>query len=80
VALYDGVGEGTIELRIMEWATERDVHVYTRWTTLPGRGLLGQMDLHMTKCVFPRPGRYRLTLQFDGQVLSQCFLDVFQRE
>jgi hypothetical protein len=74
---FDGVGEGTMELVITRQETEREIYRYQRWQRLPGRGLPANVEIKVTKCVFPAPGRYALTLLLDGQEITTRFLDIF---
>ena len=37
--LYDGEGEGLIEVRIVQMETERDLYRHQRWTSFSGRGM-----------------------------------------
>lgn len=76
-ALHGGVGEGTIQLVIARLDTERAIHRYQRWVTLPGPGRYFNLVIPITRCVFPLPGRYGLTLYFDGREVSNRYLDVF---
>ena len=76
-ALHGGVGEGTIKLVIVRLETEKAIHLYQRWVTLPGPGRYFNLVIPITRCVFPLPGRYGLTLSFDDQELSNRYLDVF---
>jgi hypothetical protein len=39
-ALYDGEGDGTMELISTRFETEEDFPAYRRWYTFPGRGLV----------------------------------------
>ena len=76
-ALHGGVGEGTIKLLIARLDTERAIHLYERRVTLPGPGRYFNLVISITQCVFPWPGRYGLTLYFDGQEVTNRYLDVF---
>jgi hypothetical protein len=74
--LYGGSGEGTIALRVYNLETERDIYRHQRWTAWPGPGQPQHHEIRVKKCIFPRPGRYRFVLSFDGQELAACSLDV----
>lgn len=76
-ALRGGVGEGTIKLALARQETEKVIHLYRRWVTLPGRGRYFNLVIPITRCVFPSPGRYGLTLYFDDHELTNRYLDVF---
>lgn len=76
-ALYDGVGEGTIQLTAIRLETEEETYRYTRWIAFPGRQRLTQLELIARRCVFPAAGRYDLQLSFNGESLSDRLLDVF---
>jgi hypothetical protein len=75
-ALFGGVGEGTIELMITRLETERDIHRYQRWHAFPDRNLTANLEIKLVKCVFPAPGRYALSLRFDGRELTRRYLDI----
>lgn len=75
-ALYDGVGEGTMELNCTRLETEEDIYRYRRWFAFPGRGYTINYEIKTRKCQFPAPGRYRLTLLFDKQEVTSRYLDV----
>lgn len=77
-ALHGGVGEGTMKLVIARLESERTIHRYQRCVTLPGPGKYFNLVIPITRCVFPLPGRYGLTLYFDDQEVSNRYLDVFR--
>jgi hypothetical protein len=77
-ALYDGVGEGTMELEVARLETEEKIYSHKRWVTFPGRGMLVNLEMKVGKCVFPAPGQYMLSLRFDHQELSQRNLEIFR--
>lgn len=77
LALFDGVGEGTMELSIMQLATEKVIYRYQRWLAFPGRDLVVNQEIPVRRCVFPTPGRYLLTLSFDQQPVTQRTVTVF---
>jgi hypothetical protein len=79
VALYDGVGEGTMELAVTRLRGEDDIYYYQRWFTLPGRWSWLNLVIPVTICVFPHPGRYALRLRFDGKELTRRYLDVHRQ-
>jgi hypothetical protein len=78
--LFDGDGEGTMELGIVRLETEVEVYRYQRWHAFAGRGRLMHLEIRPTKCVFPAPGRYSLTHRFDGQLLTHHYLDVIREK
>jgi hypothetical protein len=75
--LYDGVGEGTIELVVNRLETEADIYTYQRWFVLPGRGMPVHLEILVRKCSFPAPGRYGLILRFDKNELTRRHLDIY---
>ena len=77
-ALYDGVGEGTMELEIERLETEEKIYALKRWITFPGRGMIVNYEIKVTRCVFPAPGQYLLTLRFDNQELTHRTLEIFR--
>jgi hypothetical protein len=79
-ALFDGEGEGTIELIVSRLETEEDVHSYRRWFTFPERWQVINLMIPFTRCVFPAPGRYALTLRFNGNELTFRYMDIFRKD
>jgi hypothetical protein len=77
-ALYDGLGEGTMDLRITRLETEGDIYSHARWYSFPGRGRLAHVDVPVTKCAFPAPGRYAFKLRFDKQELTQRLVEIYR--
>jgi hypothetical protein len=75
--LYDGAGEGTIELVVNRPETEADIYFYKRWIAFPGMGLPVHLEIPVRKCVFPAPGRYSLILRFDKSELTRRHLDIY---
>src|SRR5207237_967512 len=76
--LFDGIGEGTLELAVQHVNTAKDIHRAQRWITFPDSFSSLHMQIKIHHCVFPGPGRYDLTLRFDGQEVTHRFLDVYQ--
>jgi hypothetical protein len=80
VALYDGEGEGTIELILTRLETEEDITLYKEWRALPGRGQIVNVEIKVRQCELPAPGRYVLALFFDNRILAYRYLEVFRTE
>jgi hypothetical protein len=78
-ALYGGKGEGTMKLGITRLETEEEIYSHERWWTVPGQGLNVHVEVRVTKCAFPAPGRYALSLSFDGRELTSRYLEIFLR-
>jgi hypothetical protein len=79
-ALYGGTGEGTMELVVTRLETEEDIYRYRRWFAFPRGVRLINLEIKTRKCVFPAPGRYALSLRFDGQELTHRYLSVYPTE
>jgi hypothetical protein len=77
-ALYDGVGEGTIDLVVTQLETELDIYAYEKWYVFPGRGRLCHVGIPVTQCGFAAPGRYAMTLRFEGSEITQRLIDIFK--
>jgi len=77
-ALFDGIGEGTLELAVNQLATAITIYTYQRWMAFPGRMLTVHMEIKVTRCVFPAPGEYDVLLRFDGEELCRRRLDVYE--
>src|SRR5690348_9410424 len=75
--LYDGEGEGVIEVRILQVITEAEVYRYRRWTAFAQRGIQVPFEAQVKSCVFPAPGRYTVELRFDGELVDTRILEVF---
>jgi len=74
--LFDAEAEGTIELKVMRLETEGDVYRQTKWFVSTDRRLRFPLEWRVTQCRFPAPGRYLVSLRFDGELLSQRFLEI----
>ena len=77
-ALFDGIGEGKLELVIHRVETGEDVYTYKRWLAFPGRQMTLHLEIRIKRCAFPAPGRYDVSLRFNGEELTHRFLDVRQ--
>jgi len=78
IALNGGEGEGIMRLIISRLETEQDVYSYKKWCVLPGPGQVSDIEIKVTTCRFPAPGRYRISLQLDGTEVAHRLLDVFK--
>ena len=58
--------------------TESDTYRYRMWYTFARRGMIANLKIRVTKCVFPCAGRYNLTLLFDGVMLSERPIEVIR--
>jgi hypothetical protein len=79
-ALYGGVGEGTMDLVITRLETEQDIYRYRRWFAFPRGVRIVNLEIKVRRCIFPAPGRYALSLRFDGQELTHRYLSVYPTE
>ena|SRR6266404_161901 len=77
-ALYDGVGEGRMDLLITRLETERDIYHKRRWYAFPGRGVLTHVDFLVPNLAFSAPGRYRFRLSFEQRELSQRLVNIYR--
>jgi hypothetical protein len=81
--LYDGMGEGIIELKITRMENEEDVVAQEEKIVLPGRAMHRNCLLSVS-CSFPAPGNHAISLRFREENqdmpndLPLRFLDVFQ--
>jgi hypothetical protein len=75
-ALYNGVGEGTMELLISRLETEERTYRYRRWLAFEGKGQFVHLEIPVAKCTFPAPGRYLMELRFNEKFLSDRIIDV----
>ena len=74
--LFNGVGEGLMELVVMNMATERDVYQYSKRYTYPDRRLFNLLEIKVTKCRFKVAGRYIISLRIDQDEIAYHYLDV----
>ncbi len=77
-ALYDGVGEGTMEMLISRLETEQDILQIRRWCTFPGRSYTVNLETLIRNCEFPAPGQYSLSLKFDNRELALRYLRTYR--
>jgi hypothetical protein len=76
--LYDGAGEGTMELSIQQLETEQEIFRKTRWFAFAERGRFTEFEMRLKKCIFPAPGRYGVALRFDGRDLAWRLLNLYE--
>jgi hypothetical protein len=80
LAIITGMRPGEIfALRRSRLETEQEIDSYQRPWAAPGRGLTVHVEIKVTKCSFPAPGRYRFSLSLDGEELAYRFLDIYLR-
>ncbi len=77
--LFDGSGEGPLELVVSQLERERTIHKLSKWYASPGRGMSHLLELKVKNCHFPVPGRYTINIQIDKEVVAQFYLDVLRR-
>jgi hypothetical protein len=76
--LVGGEGDGLLEFVVLSASTEQMVYRYQRWYTVPATDLPVHLIQRIKRCVFPVPGRYIISLRFEGEILTQRPLDVHQ--
>jgi len=77
-ALFNGRGEGEMVLTCTRLETEADVYYHKRWMGIPGGGKTIHCELRVRRLRFPKPGRYSLTLSFNGTPLTVRYLDILR--
>ena len=83
-ALYDGIGEGIIGLRITRMENEEDIVIMEENVHLPGRAMHRNCLISVQGCSFPAPGNYAISLRLKVENedmpndLDLRFLEVFQ--
>jgi hypothetical protein len=75
-ALVDGRGEGLMELACMELESERDIYYHKKWIAFPAPARTYHYVIPVRKLILPGPGRYRLTMSFDKQLIAFRIFDV----
>ena len=78
--LMDGEGDGLMEFVVLSATTEQLVYRYRHWYTVPAPDLSIHLLQRVQRCVFPLPGRYLVSLRFEGEILTQRHLDVYQAQ
>jgi hypothetical protein len=76
--LFNGEGEGVLELTVENLALEERIDSYQRWVSYQA-GMLFYLEIHLSKCAFKDPGRHQITLSLDNNLLAQRYLDVFNQ-
>jgi len=76
--LADGIGEGTLEVRLVEVASDRVINRYKRWFVFPDRDLVVTLEVCFRKCSFQSPGRHRVEIRFDDQIASEWTFEVMK--
>ena len=69
-----------MELTVTRLETDGDVYRQTKWFASTDRRLTFPLEWRVTHCKFPAPGRYRIALRLDGQLLSQRDLEIQAKE
>ena len=80
VAVYGGIGEGTLQLDISRLDGEDCIYTWRKWCTFPGPTYLVNLEIPIEDCSFPSPGRYELTLRFDARLVTYRRFDVFHED
>jgi hypothetical protein len=55
--LYNGDGEGTIEVRIVRTTTEEEIYRFQRWTRIPDAVIGWPLEVPVKSCQFPSSER-----------------------
>ena len=75
--LMGGEGEGVMEFAVLHAATEQLIYRARYWFTVPAPDFPVHFLERIRRCVFPRPGRYLVSLRFESEIVTQRHLDVF---
>src|SRR5947209_5562967 len=62
--LYDGLGQGTLKLRIIQGKMDADILVFQRWSSFVTRLQMVNLEVRIERCIFPEVGRYSVELSF----------------
>jgi len=74
--LVGGEGDGVMDFAVLNAATEQLIYRYRQWYTVPAPDFPVHYLQRTQRCVFPAPGRYLVSLRFEGEILTQRHLDV----
>jgi hypothetical protein len=74
--LTDGFGTARISISVMHVETEQMVYQVATPLRFPDRLQEVRVIFRVTKCVFPLPGRYVITLLVDDEWVAQRHLDL----
>jgi hypothetical protein len=83
-ALYDGIGEGIMELKITRMEDEEDLVVLEERVHLLGPGMHRNCLVAVRDCSFPAPGNYSITVRLRDENedlpndLALRYLEVFR--
>lgn len=75
-ALFDARGEGELQLVCTRLETEEDLYYNSRWCSFPMPGRITHLTMPIRGVKFAAPGRYRVTLSFDNELISTRYFDV----
>jgi hypothetical protein len=78
VALHGGEGQGTMHLTVAKADTEETIYQTKKWRGFSDPDLTMTYEEIVRSCIFPRMGRYIVTLRFDGEIVTQRVLDVLK--
>jgi hypothetical protein len=77
-ALHGGEGQGTMHLMVAKADTEEIIYETKKWRGFSDPDLITTYEEIVRDCTFPTPGRYIITLRFDGEIVTQRVLDIRQ--
>jgi len=75
--LYDGWGEGTMELQVVRLQGGQSVYRQRRWWVLRQRFQWRHFEMKLRRCVFPERGEYLCSLCFDGRSVAERRFELF---
>ena len=74
--LFDGLGQGTLELKVLDANTNNPVYRFQKWWASTVRLQMVHLEIPVTQCVFPAPGRYLFELLLDGNFITDRYLEL----
>jgi hypothetical protein len=79
-ALTDGVGEGLLKLTVTRLQTNRIIYSFRRWFAFPSDRLEPvNMEIRVTRCIFPASGRYAFALLFDDEMAAERTVHILEK-
>ena len=77
-AFTDGQGERTIDGVITRLETDKEIYTFQKTIHFPSRTTEVRVVYNISKCSFPAPGRYQISMAIDGEWVTSRTLHVIR--